>query len=79
MNEIFGVFIFSIASLSLFVLILVLGFQDRSLVDVFGSTFDYFESAGDILLTFVFPLILVLGYSVIVFSLINTFGNSTQK
>jgi hypothetical protein len=75
----FGVVIFGVASLWLLVWILVLGFQTRSLVDVFGSPFDYFESAGDIFLAFLVPLILVLGFAVLVFSLMNTFGSKREN
>jgi hypothetical protein len=73
MKTFFTVCAFSIASLSIFVLILAYGFQTQSLVDVFGGTFDNFESGYELFLTFVVPLILVLGFSIVVFSIFRVF------
>jgi uncharacterized membrane protein len=69
-SSVASAFIFGIASISLFVLILVLGFQNRSLADVFGGKFDYFDSAQDIILTFVVPATLMLGFSIMAFMII---------
>lgn len=72
MNKIFGLFIFGLASIWLLVWILVLGFQTRSLGDALtlGGAFSPFESGYDILFTFGFPLILVLAFAVLAFTLI---------
>lgn len=74
MKIFFTVCAFSIASLSLFVLILVLGFQTQSLADVFGGSFVNLESGYELFFTLVVPLILVLGFSIMVFSIFRLFG-----
>lgn len=61
MKTILGIAAYCVAWMMLLVGIVILGLQGQSLVDVFtlDGTFGHFESAYDIIYTFVVPLAIV--------------------
>lgn len=75
MKTILGISVYSVAWLGLLVGMLVIGFQSQSLFDVFtlGGTFGHFDSAYEIIYTFVVPLIFVLTLGGTAIGIIATF------